>query len=314
MHRLVFGCGYLGSRVARLWADQGDSVTAVTRSPERAQIFASHGWQPIVADISNEPELLTALSGLESIDTVLFAVGYDRTSGRSIHDIYVEGLRHVLRALTAYTHSIRTFLYISSTGVYGQTEGEWVDESFACQPNREGGIACLAAERLLQASCFGNRGIILRCAGLYGPGRLPYLRQIAAGEPIAVPAEGYLNLIHIDDAASITVQAAQQVAPPALFNVSDGQPVLRKNYYATLATLLNAPPPNFLPHDAPQPAASTASKEQAGSARRAARGSADKRVANARLQQLLAPTLLYPNHSLGLAQVVALSQTSEKTP
>lgn len=314
MHRLVFGCGYLGSRVARLWADQGDSVTVVTRSTERAQKFAELGWKPVVADISAEPAMHAALAGLAPPDSVLFAVGYDRASGRSIHDVYVEGLCHVLRALEDYTHSIRSFLYISSTGVYGQVAGEWVDEASDCRPTREGGVACLAAERLLQGSHFGDRSLILRCAGLYGPGRLPYLRQLAAGEPLAVPAEGFLNLIHIDDAARIAVLADQQLPPPELLNVSDGQPVPRRDYYATLAQLLDAPPPKFQTVESPRPTELSVTAESSGADRRAARASADKRVDNARLQRRLSPSLLYPNHVAGLAQVVALIRSEAEFP
>jgi len=291
MIRLVFGCGYLGKRVARLWSAAGDTVYAVTRSPDRASEFSAAGWRPIVADITDESALSTALATIEPPETVLFAVGFDRSSHHSIHDVYVAGLTNSLQSLAGHSSSIRKFLYISSTGVFGQTDGSWVDESSECRPTRDGGRACLEAEQRLRASPFGERAIILRCSGLYGPGRIPYLRQLQAGEPLAVPADGFLNLIHIDDAAAVVISAARQLSPPELLIVSDGHPVLRRDYYATLARLLNAPAPRFV-----APAAASAV---------AARAGGDKQVRNARLAALLPFAWQYPNHEAGLAAIVA---------
>ncbi len=137
MAKLIFGCGYLGRRVARLWCDAGEDVYAVTRSRERAIELASAGLRPIVADVT-EP---ASLRELPAGSTVLFAVGHDRTAGKSITQVYCDGLRHTLAALPAETQQI---MYISSTGVYGQQAGEIVDEDTPCHPDREGGRACLA--------------------------------------------------------------------------------------------------------------------------------------------------------------------------
>ncbi len=144
MVRLIFGCGYLGHRVAVRWQVAGDTPHVVTRSPSRAAALAAEGLQPIVADVLR-PE---TLRGLPTADTVLYAVGYDRTADQSLREVYVQGLANVLAALPANTGRI---LYVSSTGVYGQTTGEPVDESSPCHPTREGGRACLEAEQLLSA-------------------------------------------------------------------------------------------------------------------------------------------------------------------
>jgi nucleoside-diphosphate-sugar epimerase len=220
-------------------------------------------------------------------ESVLFAVGYDRGAGASIHDVYVHGLRHCCDALRDRANRLRSFVYISSTGVYGRVDGDWVDESSPCVPAREGGRACLEAERLLAAGPFGDRAIILRCAGLYGPERLPLAAAIQAGEPIAAPADGFLNLIHIDDAARIAVWAADDLPPPELLNVADGHPVVRREYYAELARALAAPPPVFATPMAETPAAT-----------RAAGG--DKRVRSDRLLGKFPGPLLYPSYREGL--------------
>ena len=83
---LIVGCGYLGERVARRWVADGVSTAAVTRRSDRAGQLAEIGVVPVVADMT-QPE---RLSGLPEAETVLFAVGFDRSGDGSIHDVYVK--------------------------------------------------------------------------------------------------------------------------------------------------------------------------------------------------------------------------------
>lgn len=281
-NKLIVGCGYLGSRVAQRWRAAGEQVVAVTRSASRAEAFQVAGLKPLVADILQP----ATLGGLPAVKTVLFAVGHDRSSGLPIEQVYVDGLRNVLAALP---EPPERFIYISSTGVFGQTDGEEVTEESPCRPTRDGGRACLAAEQLLHDSAVGNRAMILRLAGIYGPGRIPRVADIRAGVPIAAPADGYVNLIHVDDAARI-VLACEQLAPPKLYVVSDGHPVERAAYYGELARLVQAPPPTFTP---PSPQAHVA--QRAGS---------DKRVAPRRLFHDMPLALQYPSYREGLAAII----------
>jgi nucleoside-diphosphate-sugar epimerase len=291
MAKLIFGCGYLGRRVAERWLATGETVYAVTRSESRAAELAGQGLRPIVADVM-QPQ---TLGGLPVAETVLYSIGFDRTVGRSIREVYVDGLAAALAALPAGTGRI---VYVSSTGVYGQTEGESVDENSPCNPTREGGRACLEAERLLAASALGSRSVVLRMAGLYGPGRIPRRQEMMAGEPVAVPAEGWLNLIHIDDAASVVLAAAASAPLPRTYVVSDGQPVARRAYYEALVRLLGAPQPQF----APAPAGSSASQ----------RAAADKRIDNRRMVAELGVRLTYPSYREGLTAIVAAEQIASR--
>ena len=262
MH-LLFGHGYLGSRVARLWQAEGRTVHVVTRSESRAHELAALGYAPLVADVTNAPAIRAVLAEFPPPDTVLFAVGYDRQAAReaaapSIHEVYAGGFANVLAALPAAT---RRVIYISTTGVYGQSSGTLVDEDSPTEPTREGGLASLAAEQALAASPFASRGIVLRLAGIYGPNRIPLAEKLRLGEPLAVPAAGCVNLIHVDDAAHVVLAAEQLNLPagrsPLIYNVSDGHPAIRGEYYAELARLLGAQPPTFvspLPIPRPPPA------------------------------------------------------------
>lgn len=227
---------------------------------------------------------------------LLFAVGFDRKSGDSIQDVYAEGLQNVLATIPA---NIRHAIYISTTGVYGTAGGGWVDETTPPDPQRDGGKASLAAEEILRAHPLGRRSAILRLAGIYGPGRVPYLDKLKANEPIAAPSAGWLNLIHVDDAARIVVAMDRWLAErelsdgPHVFCVSDRSPVVRGEYYAEAARLVGAPPPRFT-----TPAADSAA---------AARAGADKRVNNAKLRTWMDEAQIsfqYPSYREGLAQIL----------
>ena len=235
MRRLVVGCGYLGGRIARLWRQAGDDVYATTRGA-RVDELSRERLQPIRLDVTGE----TPLRALPAVDTVVFAVG---RSGAAMFDIHVKGLRSVLDALPAST---RRVIYVSSTGVYAQSTGEWVDEESECEPTREGGRACLAGERLLFAHPHGANAVVFRMAGLYGAGRVPHASAVAAGGPIAGSPSAYLNLIHVDDAsfAVATVADSESIAGRT-YCVSDGHPPTRGDYVDLVARRLGVASPGF---------------------------------------------------------------------
>lgn len=290
MLKVVIGCGYLGSRVAAWWREAGHEVFVVTRSAERAEQFQQWGYVPIVADVAR-PE---SLAQLPAAETVLFAVGHDRSNDVPIREVYEGGVRNVLAALPAETGR---FIDISSTGVYGVADGSWVDEATPPDPKREGGRASLAAEDVIAAHAIASRSVILRLAGIYGPGRVPFLNDLRAGEPIAAPATGWLNLIHVDDAAAAVVAAADEALAPAttpdgkrVYCVSDGTPVERGEFYSELARQIGAPPPRFT---TPEPGSP-----------RAMRAEANRRIDNRRMLADLRVTLMYPDYRAGLASAV----------
>ncbi len=287
--KLIFGCGYLGKRVAKHWQAAGDEVFTATRHSQRADELSREGLNAIIADVTR-PETLAAIPAAEM---VLFAVGFDRSADASIHEVYAQGVSNVLAALPT---SVNRVIYVSTTGVYGTADGDWVDEQTPPDPHRDGGRASLAAEVILRQHPLGARSVVLRLAGIYGPGRVPYLDKLRGGEPIAAPSAGWLNLIHVDDAARVVVAADAWLAArpaadgPHFFCVSDGSPVIRGNYYAEAARLIGAPPPSFTPPPSDSPAA--------------ARASADRRIRNDKLRRELEVSLFYPSYREGLAAIL----------
>ncbi len=230
---LIIGCGYLGRRVAARWLAAGRRVAALTR--RNAAALAALGVQPVVGDVC-DPD---TLRNLPPARTVLYAVAPDRTSGKTREELYVHGLRHVLDTLLPPER----FLYVSSTGVYGQSDGGWVTERSVTTPAEESGRVVLEAERLLRARLPG--AVVLRFAGIYGPGRLLRKDALLAGEPLVGDSGKWLNLIHVEDGADAVIAAEARATPGETYNVADEEPVTRRDFYTLLAELLGAPPARF---------------------------------------------------------------------
>jgi nucleoside-diphosphate-sugar epimerase len=279
--RMVLGCGYLGQRVAEHWRRDGTRVIVGTRRPERAARLAAEGFEARVLDVT-QPD---TLGRLPPLDTLLFAVAYDPSSLASQQAVCVDGLLHVLGAIDTLTDRL---IYISTTGVYGQQNHEWVDERSTCDPRRAGGRCYLQAEQRLQAHRWGSQSVILRLAGLYGPGRVPYLDRLRSNQPLPVDPAGYLNLIHVDDAVRV-VLASGKCELPNLFVVADGSPVLRADYYREVGSWVGREP-TFGPPDPLSP--------------QAQRALASKRIRNAKLVQQLGVTLQYPSYREGLRAIL----------
>ena len=275
MRGLIIGCGYLGRRVATEWRLAGHTITALTRTPENAQTLQALGIDPIFGNVL-EP---ASLRPLPSADCVLYAVGHDKRATPSKREVYINGLENVLRELAPRA---TRFLYVSSTSVYGQNAGEWVDETSPCDPMTQDGQICLEAEEIARS----KGAIVLRFSGLYGPGRL--LRRIEAicqGQPITGNPDGYLNLIHVDDGARVVSALAQLNNPATTYLVTDDKPILRRTYYERLAELVGAAPPTF----ETSVADSTAF---------------NKRCSNARLHAELGDILWFPTFDVGLADAI----------
>ncbi len=285
MKRLIIGCGYLGRRVAQRWLDASDDVFALTRSEANAAALRELGIEPLIGDVTQAH----SLNALPECDTVLHAVGFDRSAAPSKREVYVDGLRNVLDRVA---DRCGRFLHISSTSVYGQEDGELVDEDSPCEPAHESGQICLDAEQLVferRARGEFPAATILRLSGIYGPQRLlARMETIRAKQPLPGNPNAWLNLIHVDDAAAAVVAAAELAADQSgLFLVSDDEPTRRRTYYETLAQLLGVDGVRF---DGDVPARHT-------------RG-LGKRCCNRRLRDELGLVLRYPTIEVGLPQAL----------
>ena len=255
---LIVGCGYLGQRVAQRMTTRGRKVAAVTRSTTRAATFSARGWHALVGDLSRAR--LT-----ESIDVrqVLFSMGKDRADMRDHLDVWQAAWHHLRDSLVRPPQRL---VYISTTGVYGDRGGEaMVDESTPPAPTRPSARAHLAVERKLQTESVASWTMILRLGGLYSRERLPLLDRMRAGQPLVVDPDRWLNLIHGEDAASITAAALEEWPTPGITVVTEGRPITRRDFYTLAARRCGLPPPRFRkppPEEAKRPGGNVTIRSQ----------------------------------------------------
>lgn len=284
--RLVVGCGYLGRRVAGRWRDDGLSVAALTRSETTAASFRDDGLLPVVGDVTDR----VSLDRLPEAEVLLVAVGFDRSAGPSKREVYVDGLRNLLEATRGRTGRI---VYVSSTSVYGVSDGSDVNDETVAEPSSEAGRICLDAERLcFDAEITESPATVLRLGGIYGPDRLlRRVGQLKDREPIAGRADAWLNLTHVDDAATAVIAAATHPSPRPTYLVTDDEPVRRVDYYGRLAELVGTPPPVF---------------DDAASPRHAS--GLGKRCVGTAVRRDLVREWRFPTHREGLADAVERSR------
>ncbi len=189
---LIAGCGYVGSALAARLADEGHEVWGMRRNPDALPA----GVRPLAADLS-DPETLGLLpSGLT---TVFYTVAADGGSDDEYRAAYVDGPRNLLAALVARGERPRRVIFTSSTSVYGQSAGEWVDEDSPTEPEGFGGRRMLEGEAVVRGGPFP--GVVLRLAGIYGPGRTSYIDRVRSGAAECPAETTYTNRIHRDDCA-----------------------------------------------------------------------------------------------------------------
>jgi nucleoside-diphosphate-sugar epimerase len=270
---LIVGCGYLGRRVAARWLTVGKRVTALTRG--NSDTLTKLGIEPVAGDVT-EP---ASLRNLPAASTVLYAVGLDRSAGKSMREVYVSGLANVVDTLPA----CERFVYVSSTSVYAQTDGGWVDEASPVEPTEESGKVVLEAEGLLRSR--RPDAMVLRFAGIYGPDRLLRRRQqLVAGEPFTGNADKWLNLVHVEDGAEAVLLAESRGVPGETYNIADDEPVTRRAFYTLLAELLGTPAPKFA--ERPEP------------------GSANRRISNRLARERFSWSPRFPSYRAGLPDAV----------
>lgn len=278
MDVLIVGCGYLGLRVASRFASAGHRVYATTRSASRADAFIGQGFQPILCDLTGSQNDSPVFP---KVDVLVWALARDRSASQSMHQVYVGGLKNLL----ALVPPPGRWVHVSSSSVYEQTDGGWIDETADTAPHEESGRVILESETVLRTA--RPDAIILRFSGIYGPGRWLRSQSLKAGEPIVGDCEKWLNLIHVDDGATAVVAAAERAATGRVYNICDDEPVRRRDFYRLMAERLGAPEPRFLPLP---PGAATPPHERG-----------NRRIRNRRLREELGVDLQYPTYRDGLA-------------
>jgi nucleoside-diphosphate-sugar epimerase len=232
---LIAGCGYVGGELARRLVRRGARVWALRRSD--APVPA--GAEPVRADLA-DPSALRSLPA--EPDAVVYALSAGSSTEAAYRAAYVDGLVNLLAALRRAGASPSRLVYVSSTGVYGQSAGEWVDETSPTEPSGFTGRILLQGEETARTS--GVPSVVLRLGGIYGPGRTRLIDAARAGTARRPARPRYTNRIHRDDAAGALEHLLGLERPEPVYLGVDGDPAEAGEVYAWLAARLGiaAPP------------------------------------------------------------------------
>lgn len=279
MRVLIAGCGYVGCELARRLVAEGHQVWGLRRNPEALP----DGVEPVAADLL-DPELARHLPPAE---LVVYAAASDGGTPEAYRAIYVDGVRNTLTALQEREGPpVERFIFVSSTGVYGDTGGDWVDEESATEPDSFRGSEVLEGEEVALAAPFPS--LVLRLGGIYGPGRNRLLRMVVQGRA-RCPGDGpiWSNRIHRDDAARALEHLLAIPDPHSVYLGIDDEPTPLCQVYREVATMLDAPEPQVDPEKG--------------------RDRSNKRCSNRRLRES-GFTFLYPSFREGYGEMIAAGE------
>ncbi|QBF24319.1 SDR family oxidoreductase [Pseudomonas tructae] len=192
---LIVGCGDVGGRLAKQLLASGWPVSGLRRSVGQLP----EGVAAIAADL-NDPRCPDAWP-VDAPDYLVYSVAASQHDEAGYQAAYVEGLRTVLSWLAERKQTPRRLLFVSSSSVYAQKDGEWIDETAVVEPEGYSGTVMLEAEQLALAS--GIPSTIVRLTGIYGPGREWLLSQVRQGYRVTEEPPLYGNRIHAEDAAGL---------------------------------------------------------------------------------------------------------------
>ena len=276
---LIIGCGFLGEAAAELFSAQGKRVLGLVRSEASLAALQGRSFQVATCDVTDASSVEALAARVRNVPLAIYAASSGHGGAESYAAIYRDGLKRVIESWTP-----GRVVFTGSTSVYAQTDGTWVSEESATQPDRATGRILLEAEQVALAA----GGSVARLSGIYGPGRSYLLKRFLTGE--AVLEEGghrWLNQIHRDDGAAALLRLGDSDVPAGIYNVTDDTPAIQREVYGWMADFFG----KELPPDGP---ADLQSK----------RGWTSKRISNARMRGCgWKPA--YPSYRDALPQLVS---------
>lgn len=281
---LSLGHGYCAQALARRLLPQGWTVLGTTRDPAKAESLRAQGVTPVLW----QPEAVT--EALADASHVLVSAGPQDGD---------PSLALVGDAIAARAPELTWAGYLSTTGVYGDHQGGWVDETTPLAPSTKRGKARAEAEAQWQA--IPDLPLhIFRLAGIYGPGRGPF-SKLRNGTARRVIKDGQVfSRIHVEDIAQALEASIKAPRPGAIYNLCDDDPAPPQDVIAYGARLLGLPVPPAIPFEEADftPMARSFYAES-------------KRVSNARIKRELGLTLIHPDYRSGLTALLAQEQAAD---
>jgi nucleoside-diphosphate-sugar epimerase len=253
---LIIGCGYVGLPLAQAFRARGDTVTGWVRSEESAAALRKRGIaRAIAGSVADE----ACWRDLGRFDAIVHCASSGGGGALAYREVYLEGLKQ----MNHYQPQARR-IFVSSTSVYGQVDGAWVDESSPTEPAAETSRILVGAER----EAWSNGATVVRAAGIYGPGRAALFEKFRRGDAV-IEGEGtrWINQVHQADLVAALIHLADAKTSGEIYNAADDEPVMLRNFYAWCAETLKQPLPPYGPIDTNRK-----------------RGTTNKRVSNRKLR------------------------------
>jgi len=279
MRVLIIGCGYVGMALGTELVRQGHEVFGLRRADIADGDLKAAGIVPLKADITKREDLARLPT---DFDWVVNCVSSSRGSVEDYRAVYLGGMRNLIERLSA--NPPRKFVYTSSTSVYGQTDGSIVTEVSLAEPLADTACVLVESERLLlQAAAQNFPAVILRVAGIYGPGRGYWFKQFLRGDVrIEGKGERFLNMVHRDDVVGAIITALEKGRTGQVYNVVDDEPVRQLELFEWLARTSGTEMPAFVEIEEERK-----------------RGRTNKRISNRKLKTELGFQLKYPTFREG---------------
>lgn len=221
----IVGCGFIGSALgARLSGDA--RVLGTTTTPGRVGELRTLGIEGHVLELVS----VECLGQVVADAATVYLTVAPGKSGRPLREVYLEGARHLLEALRG--SRVESLVYTSSSAVYGQDDGSWVDESSSTEPGTDAGAVLLETERTLVegAADLGVALAIVRLCGIHGPDRGPGRVALRRAGTVRTDGESYLNLVHRDDIVEALALLYGR-RHDGILNLNDDHPTTRREYY-----------------------------------------------------------------------------------
>ena len=278
---LILGCGYVGNRLSQRLQELELAHEVSSRKPS---------------------EIISTLVSTKTLDLDL---GSDTICNSHVWYFcppVASGLvdQRMKKFLQHYSRNTTPskVVYISTTGTYGNCQGQWVNEQQPPKPDTDRAKRRLDAEQQLLQWCqdTNNQYVILRVAGIYGPERLP-LKRLKEQQPMISEQEApWSNRIHVDDLVEICLKAMNSTKTNQIYNVADGSPTNMAHYFNTLADKANLPRPPLVSLEDPDNGLSAGMLSYLKESRR---------IDNSKVLKELDLELLYPDLETGLEQALA---------
>ncbi len=284
-HLFCFGLGFSARTLAKRLQAKGWTVTGTTRTPEKKHALAAQGFDHVVLFDRDRP-LENPTQTLRDVTHLLISAGPD-AEGDSVINQHAADIAAMPR--------LQWLGYLSTTGVYGNHDGAWVDEDAPLSPSSPRSEYRVAAERAWLALNAENEVPVhlFRLAGIYGPGR-SLLDTVKAGKAKRIDRPGQVfSRIHVEDIARVLEASIAKPHPGRIYNVCDDMAASPAEVTAHACKLLGMEPPPLVPF------------EEAGLSPMGRTFWLDnKRVSNRRLHEELGVELRYPDYKAGLASLL----------